>query len=145
MTQTGVRLDFFQLFQVPAQLFAGVLDHVGQPQVEQVVFETAAKQELHAHVKDLLFFFVTDLVFEIQAFAGKDIPDHQADRVEHLTFGRIGSGNALITTDLFFDQAFHFFDVNAFGHSILLIEGILDLSLQDNGTIVRLGLPCCQA
>ena len=62
-----IGLEGIQLVEVRAQLLHRLGDLIGDAEVEQVVLERPAEQELHGHVVDLLCILFTHALFEVDA------------------------------------------------------------------------------
>ena len=103
VSEARIRLDLFDLFQIVSEGLQSRRHLVGKPDIEKVIFQRSAGQKLHGHIKHLLVFPFMDLVFELHALTGKDVPHHHTDRFIHLCLGGVLCKDTLLSCHLFFE------------------------------------------
>ena len=114
VAQACVGLFFKNIGGVAAQILQRAGDRLGDAQVEGVLHQAAAHQELHGHIVDFLFGVAGILRGQE---AAHDLANDHGGGPEDLLVGGGGGSGGEVGTELVFDGAAHFVAGNLCNHS----------------------------
>ena len=121
VAQTRVRLLLENVGGVAPQILQRADDLLGNAQVEGILHEAAAHQELHGHIVDFLF-GVTGILRGQKA--AHDLTDDHGGGAEHLLVGGGGGSGGKIGAELVLDGAAHFIAGNLSDHRGMYLQRV---------------------